>query len=153
MEWSKILLALVIILLYIPMVFMGANVFFPEYTDYYDDYRSCNMEKSEAFQINDTCLEEQNIQREAYQEEQNKYNGNKYIFIVAFGLITLLLAFTITVESSIIVGLFLGAVLTSFFATWIYFNTQSKIGFGILVLIFFWSIYFINTKKKLFIKK
>ena len=32
MNWTKLLYVLIIVLLYVPMVFLGANVFFPKYT-------------------------------------------------------------------------------------------------------------------------
>ncbi|MDP3698231.1 MAG: hypothetical protein Q8R47_01450, partial [Nanoarchaeota archaeon] len=32
MNWTKLLYVLMIVLLYVPMVFLGANVFFPQYT-------------------------------------------------------------------------------------------------------------------------
>ena len=32
MNWTKLLYMLIIVLLYIPMVFLGANVFFPQFT-------------------------------------------------------------------------------------------------------------------------
>ncbi len=159
MIWTKILLSLVVILLYIPLVFMGANVFFPEYTgmdSYYNSYRDCGYTTGEGekalYQQNTTCFEEQQTEQKAYEEAKNKYDGNKYIFIVVLNLFVLLLALFIHFDESVIIGLFLGTTLTSFFSTWTYFTTQSKIGFGVLFIIFFVTIYFITTKKEIFFK-
>jgi len=158
MSWVKIILALVVILLYIPLVFMGANVFFPEYTgseSYYNYYPSCSYAAEDKLSCvqNDTCVKEQNDAQKAFDEGKNDYNANKYIFIVIFNLIVLLLAFFLTMNESVIVGLFLGSTLTSFISTWIYFSTQSKIGFGVLVIIFFFTIFFISKKRNLFLLK
>jgi hypothetical protein len=155
MNWPKIMLTLVVILLYIPLVFMGANVFFPEYSgseSYYNSYKTCNMEAADKLGCvqNDTCMQEQVEEQKAFEESKNKYDGNKYIFIVVLGLIVLLLALFVSFDESVNIGLFLGAVLTSFFSTWTYFETQSKIGFGVLFMIFFVAIYFITKKKDLF---
>ena len=158
MDWIKILLALVVILLYIPLVFMGANVFFPEYTgsdSYYSYYKDCGFTRGEGatavYEQNNTCINEQQAEQKAYEDAKAHYDGNKYIFIVLLGLLVLLLAVFITFDQSIIIGLFLGSTLTSFFSTWIYFQTQSRIGFGILVLIFFLTLYFISKKRNVFL--
>jgi len=159
MNWVKVLLSLVVILLYIPLVFMGANVFFPEYTgseSYYSVYKSCYYETRDPQPLsvqNDTCFEEQQAEQKAYEDAKNKYDGNKYIFIVVLNLVVLLVALLISLDESVIIGLFLGSTLTSFFSTWTYFHTQSKIGFIILFVIFLVSIYFITKKKSVFLFK
>lgn len=160
MDWTKALLALVVILLYIPLVFMGANVFFPEYTgshSYYSGYRNCEVMKGSvavpAYEQNQTCTDEQQAAQNAFEQAKAKYDGNKYIFIVGLGLFVLLLALFISFDESVIIGLFLGSVLTSFFSTWIYFSTQSKIGFAILVVIFFITLFFITKLKNMFFVK
>lgn len=158
MEWIKLLLALVVTLLYIPLVFMGANVFFPEYTgsdSYLAYYKDCGFTRGEGssavYEQNSTCLEEMQAEQEAFEDAKAKYEGNKYIFIVLLNLLVLLLAVFITFDQSVIIGLFLGSTLTSFFSTWTYFTTQSKIGFGILVVIFFLTLYFITKKRNVFL--
>jgi hypothetical protein len=160
MSWVKIMLILVVILLYIPLVFMGANVFFSDYSGSnsdYNAYKSCSYapddKTSSICTQNDTCMTEQMNEQKAFEESKNNYNGNKYIFIVILNLIVLLLALFITFDDNINIGLFLGSTLTSFISTWTYFETQSRIGFGILFAIFFVSIYFITKKKSLFLLK
>ena len=151
------LLSLVVILLYIPLVFMGANVFFPEYTgseSYYYAYKTCSLEGLEsAYVQNDSCIEEQKEEQRTFEEAQAKYNGNKYIFIVVLNLVVLLVALFFSFDESVLIGLFLGSTLTSFFSTWAYFATQSKIGFGILFVIFLLTIYFTTKKKHIFLFK
>ncbi len=158
MEWIKILSALIVTLLYIPLVFMGANVFFPEYTgsdSYYNYYKDCGITRGESSEIiyeqNSTCMEQQQTEQKSFEDAKAKYDGNKYIFIVLLSLVVLLLAMFITFDQSVVIGLFLGSTLTTFFSTWIYFSTQSKIGFAILVLIFFLTLYFISKKRNVFL--
>ncbi|MBI5797911.1 hypothetical protein HZA98_03335 [Candidatus Woesearchaeota archaeon] len=160
MDWTKALLALVVILLYIPLVFMGANVFFPEYTgshSYYSNFKTCDIAKGSAdvpvYQQNQTCAGEQQAAQDAFEQAKAKYDGNKYIFIVGLSLFVLLLALFISFDESVIIGLFLGSVLTSFFSTWIYFSTQSKIGFALLAVIFFITLFFITKLKSMFFVK
>tara|TARA_Y100000310_G_scaffold158738_1_gene158175 strand:+ start:2430 stop:2825 length:396 start_codon:yes stop_codon:yes gene_type:complete len=131
---------------------MGANVFFPDYVDRYDYYDSCYGDEREPT-INQTCIDEQKSLQEVYEEEQRQYNGNKYVFIVLVSLVVLIAAFYISLESSVIVGLFLGSTLTTFFSTWIYFDTQSKLGFAVIAVTFFMTIFFISKKKKVFLMK
>lgn len=157
MRWSKIILSLVVILLYISLVFMGANVFFPKYSgshSYYNEYRSCSYPEGKAdtplYVENETCTKEQRIAQDTFDIDKKGYDGNKYVFIVLLNLAVLLAAFFITAEDSVIIGLFLGATITSFISTWVYFDTQSKIGFGILLVMFFGTLYFIAKKKETF---
>ncbi len=156
MEWIKVLLSLVVILLYIPLVFMGANVFFPEYTgseSYFYAYKDCGITKSEVYEQNETCVNEQQAEQNVYENAKAQYNGNKYIFIVGLNLLVLLIALFVTLDGSVLVGLFLGSTLTSFFSTWTYFDTKSKLGFGILFVIFFLTLYLITKKRNLFLFK
>lgn len=159
MDWVKVLLALVVILLYIPVVFMGANVFFPKFTgsdSYYSSSKDCGYVSDPTaaqpvYLQNQTCYDEQQAAQRAFELEKNAYNGNKYIFMVLLNLVVLLFAFFVTLDESVIIGLFLGSTLTTFFATWTYFATKSKIGFVILVAVFFLTIYFVSKKKALFL--
>lgn len=158
MSWIKVMLSLVVILLYIPLVFMGANVFFSDYTgmdSYYQGYKDCNVlsPESSLYVQNQTCVDEQINEQRTYEESKNSYNGNKYIFIVILNLLVLLFALFISFDESVIIGLFLGSTLTSFFSTWFYFATQSKIGFGVLFVIFLVTIYFVTKKKRVFFFK
>ncbi len=171
MNWTKLIYVLIIVLLYVPMVFLGANVFFPEYTgvnSYYSGpYVDCyvkypypeNLEKLTDQQR--TALEEnQRKCQEEFQKEQQKfeqaklsYEGIKYVFISLFNLVILLLAlFLSKLQDSVTMGLFLGSVASTFGATIRYFDTKSKIGFVILVVTFFAMLYFINRKKENFLE-
>ncbi|HLC22470.1 MAG TPA: hypothetical protein VJJ79_01730 [Candidatus Nanoarchaeia archaeon] len=157
MRWNKIILSLVVILLYISLVFMGANVFFPKYAgshSYYNEYRSCSYPEGKAdapvYIENETCMQEQRAAQDAFEIDKRQYDGNKYVFIVILNLLVLIAAFFITAEDSVIIGLFLGATITSFISTWVYFDTQSKIGFGILFVMFFVTLSFIAKKKETF---
>lgn len=137
---------------------MGANVFFPDYTgseSYYTSYKSCSYpmnEKGEYLQ-NDTCYAEQQAEQKTFEDAKAKYNGNKYVFIVGLSLFVLLIALFVSLDASVVIGLFLGSTLTSFFSTWTYFDTKSKLGFGILFVIFFLTLYLITKKRNLFLVK
>ena len=166
MNWTKLLYVLIIVLLYIPMVFVGANVFFPEYTGqnayYQGPYADCyakypypvqpTQEQSQAISEKQmACQDEFNVAQREFEQEKLAYEARKYIFITIFNLAILLFALFVTLQDSVTMGLFLGAAATTFGATLRYFDTKSKIGFAILVLTFFAIIYFINKKKDTFV--
>ncbi len=107
MNWNKILFVVIIVMLYIPMVFLGANVFFPKYTgsDSYYQYapgKDCSFrypplaettsaEARAARQAEaNSCYEEQQAEQRAFEKEKNAYDGSKYTFIALFNLIVLL---------------------------------------------------------------
>ena len=141
------------------MVFMGANVFFPKFTGsdaYYSSSKDCGYvpdptATQPVYLQNQTCYDEQQAAQRAFELEKNGYDGNKYIFMVLLNLAVLLFAIFVTFDESVVIGLFLGSTLTTFFATWTYFATKSRIGFVILVVIFFLTLHFIRKKKYLFL--
>ena len=170
MNYTKLLYVLIIVLLYGPMVFLGANVFFPQYTgtnSYYHPAGSDCYQKYPYPQNPDTltasqretidqrqreCQEEFNLENEKFQQAKLAYEGKKYVFITLFNLVILMLAlFLPKLQDSVIMGLFLGSIAATFGATIHYFDTQSKIGFGILVITFFAMLFFINRKKESFV--
>ena len=170
MNWTKLLYVLIIVLLYVPMVFVGANVFFPKYTGtnnyYHGPYPDCYQkypypEKADALSqperlaIDENqrkCNEEFQLGQQKWEEEKLAYEGQKYVFIALFNLAVLLLAlFLPKLQDSVSMGLFLGSIATTFGATLFYFDTRSKIGFAILVVTFFAMLYFINRKKDDFV--
>ena len=156
MSWNKLIFALVVILLYIPLVFMGANVFFPEYTGENGYFRSSCYEKPSLNpsdnKVLEECLTKEEAVRKEFEAAKQQYNSWKYFYITLFNLIALILILFLALDSSILTGIFVGAVITSFVSTWIYFEAKSKLGFGTLILIFILTIYFINKKKDLFFK-
>ena len=164
MNWTKLLYVLMIVLLYIPMVFLGANVFFPEYTgtdSYYPYYEKCarpvlldnatDAEREALNEANDKCFEESRAAEKQWREEKNAYEGWKYVYIAIFNLIVLLIALLVTMQDSVVMGLFLASIGSTFGATLRYFDSRSKIGFMVLVVIFFAMVYFINKKKDTFV--
>ena len=159
-----------IVLLYVPMVFLGANVFFPQYTGtnayYHGPYMDCygkypypaNVDKlavSERSVIDENqrkCNEEFQKSQEEFEQAKLSYEGRKYVFISLFNLVVLLLAlFLPKMQDSVTMGLFMGSIAATFGATIRYFDTKSKIGFAILVVTFFAMLYFINRKKEYFL--
>ena len=99
-NFHKIISSLIITILFIPLVFMGANVFFPKF-DSYNEFKPCypprptglTAERSIEFdEENRKCMEESEAKRKVWQEEKNQYDSWKYIFIVAVCLVALLAA-------------------------------------------------------------
>ncbi|MBI2668899.1 hypothetical protein HYX14_03590 [Candidatus Woesearchaeota archaeon] len=170
MNWTKLFYVFIIALIYVPMVFLGSNVFFPKYTGinsyYQGPYDDCyNKYSSPA--TSDTltdvqqqaidvkraqCQEQQQEKQRIWEEEKRAYEGPKYLFIVLFNLAVLLMAlFVPKLQDSVMMGLFLGSTIATFSATMIYFDTNSKLGFGVLVVTFLAILFFINRKKDSFV--
>lgn len=91
-----------------------------------------NSKEITVYVQNQTCIDEQNLAQREFESLKADYDSNKYIFIVLLNLIVLIVVLLVSMENSILIGLFLGSTITSFSSTWIYFSTKSKIGFGIL---------------------
>ena len=169
MNWVKLLYVLIIVVLYIPMVFLGANVFFPKYTganSYYQGYDDCFVKypyPSESPQLSEKqrvlfmesqqkCQKESAVAQRSWDDEKLVYEGMKYVFISLFNLLVLLLAvFLPRLQDTVSMGLFIGSIGTTFGATVRYFDTRSKMGFVILVVTFFLMLFFINHKKNVFV--
>lgn len=168
MNWTKLISVLIIVLLYIPMVFLGANVFFPQYTGTHSDYQpsidcynkfpypakpesGTDEQRNEISEKQRVCQQENQQAQEQWEQEKLQYEGTKYVFITLFNLVVLLGAVFITLKDSVSMGLFLGSIATTFGATIRYFDTRSKLGFIILVVTFVLMVYFINKKKDTFV--
>ncbi len=167
MNWTKLLYVLIIVLIYVPMVFLGANVFFPKYTgtdsyyqpdgfDCYQKYaypeKPTSAESTAISEKQQQCQQEYLAGQRAWEEGKYAYEGWKYTFIALFNLAILLLAlFLPKLQDSVTMGLFLGSIVSTFGATIRYFDTRSKIGFVVLVVTFFAMLYFINRKKETFV--
>jgi hypothetical protein len=166
MNWTKVLYVLMIILIYIPMVFLGANVFFPKFTGqeaYYQGYgpagdcyaqpcpadqKITDAEQAARQAKIDACTQKQQADQKAFDKEKNAYDGDKYTFIAIFNLAVLLIAlFWTSLNDTIMMALFIGAVFATFIATIQYFGTNSKVGFVVLVATFFAALFFINRKR------
>ena len=158
-----------IVLLYVPMVFLGANVFFPEYTvtnSYYHGYTDCYgkypypanpdkltiAERSVIDENQRKCNEDFQKAQEEFEQVILSYEGRKYVFISLFTLGILLLAlFLPKLQDSVTMGLFMGSIAATFGGTVRYFDSRSKMGFAVLVVTFFAMLYFINRKKENFL--
>lgn len=170
MNWTKLLYVLMIVLLYVPMVFLGANVFFPQYTGsnayYPGQYMDCygkypytaspeKVSSAELEVITENqrkCNEEFQKEQQAFEQAKLSYEGRKYVFISLFNLAILLLAlFLPKLQDSVNMGLFMGSIAATFGATIRYFDTKSKIGFIILLVTFLAMLYFINYKRDNFL--
>lgn len=142
--------SLIVLVIYIPLVFMGANVFFPEYSGSDRYYVSdCFSLRGEMMMDGPEkeCVKANEEERRAFENEKRSYEAGKYVFITLVNLLALFVVIFIGLDSSILLGLFSGSIITTFISTMIYFDTRSKLGFSILVLIFIGTIYYINKKK------
>lgn len=156
-RWKKVVFAIAISLLYIPMVFLGINTFFPDLDrdNCYEIYpRSvCGPDgvgpgTLECDKLNQDYYVEQNECREDYEQQRKDYEGNKYIVLMIICLITsLVMLFKLDV--SVIMGLFFGVVITAFSGTIRYIDSKSMIGFFLMVILFIVIIIFVQRSKKL----
>ncbi|HIG95678.1 TPA: hypothetical protein HA249_02190 [Candidatus Woesearchaeota archaeon] len=169
-DWRKVLYAVIVLLLYIPMVYLGTNVFFTKYSWSNSYYRGddCYLKypypaqpapevRPEAktlspqdglYESRQKCTREEEEKRLAFEAEKRQYDGWKYVVLSIINLIAMLVAIFVPLDSSILYGLFSGAVLTTFTSTWIYFESRSKVGFGLLVLVFILCVGFIQKLRK-----
>ena len=151
MDWKKIVFAIAICLIYIPMVFMAVTTFFPKtpVNECYVDYKYPIA--AEGKELNQTQLDEYNRNmREceiSFESERTKYDGWKFIVIMIVNIIATLFML-MKFDKSIIFGLFFGVVITAFSATINYMESRSVIGFALLVFLFGLIIYFVNRLSK-----
>lgn len=149
-DWKKIVFAIAICLLYISIVFMAVNTFFPEMSSMNECYRDFKVISPDGMEPNQTQMDESNNEMRdceiAYEKERAQYDSWKFIVIM---ILNILAAFVmlLNIDKSIIFGLFFGVTITAFSATIRYINSRSVIGFGLLVLLFGIIIYFVNSKK------
>ena len=145
-------------------------MFFPQYTGansyYHGPYQDCyskfpypadseRLSQTQRTAIDDnqrSCQEQYQKELEVWEAGKLQYEGWKYFFVAIFNLVILLLAlFLPKLQDSVTMGLFLGSIGATFGGTIRYFDTQSKIGFIVLVITFFAMLYFINRKKDSFV--
>lgn len=157
--WTKILYTAIVILLYVPLVLIGVRTFLPEYTDYYSYpiYEDCYMKYAYPVDGNITqeqgdeqtqCLQNQQDQQKAYEQEKRHYDAWKYLTVLGFTLITLVSVIFIPLDLPIRIGLFAGAAMTAFVSTIEYFNTESIPAFFVLVVVFILVLYIIQKRSK-----
>jgi hypothetical protein len=169
-NWMKLLYVLVIALLYVPMVFLGANVFFPKFTgteSYFRGTEECypryapseKLAPAEQQRIADeqqekinACLAEQRVLEQQWNEERSVYNGWKYAAITGFNLAILLLIIFIVFSDAVTMGVFFGTVATAFAATVSYWEyARTKVGFLLMLATFFVVLFIVNNRAKQFI--
>jgi hypothetical protein len=170
-NWIKLLYVLVIALLYVPMVFLGANVFFPKYTgseSYYQPVKECyprysipeklpieeqqKLSKEQQVEI-EACLAVQREEQKVWEEGRNVYNGWKYAGITGFNLAILLLIIFIAFTDAVAIGIFFGTVVTAFAATVSYWDyARTKLGFVLMLITFFVVLFIVNKRGKTFIE-
>lgn len=165
-NWVKLLYVLVIALLYVPMVFLGANVFFPKYTgsdsyfrgteECYPRYPVAEVKTVEQQRIADEqqqkineCTARMRQEETAWNEARNVYNGWKYAAITGFNLVILLFVVFITFTEAVSMGIFFGTVATAFAATVSYWEyARTKVGFILMLITFFIVLFIVNKRAR-----
>ncbi len=169
-NWIKLLYVLVIALLYVPMVFLGSNVFFPKFTgtdSYFRGTEECYprypiseklapaeqqaLSEEQQAKTNE-CLARMRVAEDRWNEERNVYNGWKYAAITGFNLLILLLVIFITFTDVVSMGVFFGTVVTAFAATVSYWEyARTKVGFILMLVTFFVVLFIVNKRAKSFL--
>ncbi len=171
-NWIKLLYVLVIALLYVPMVFLGANVFFPKFTgteSYWRGAEECYPQYAPNAQMTaeeqktmtaeqqaktNECLAKQRVAEQAWNEERNVYNGWKYSLITGFNLVILVLAILLPLTDAVLMGVFIGTVVTAFAATVSYWDyARTKLGFVLMLVTFFVVLWIVNKQAKKMLQK
>lgn len=149
MDWKRIVFAIAICLIYIPMVFMAVNTFFPKVS-----YNTCYYPKEIPVAVGTLNQSELDAQYREMQEceqnysvEREKYDGWKFIAIMILSIVAALVML-LKLDKSIVLGLFLGVVITALVATIRYMESRSIPGFILLVILFVLIIFFVNIKRK-----
>ena len=155
MKWKKIVFAIAICLLYIPMVFMAVNTFFPKTSvnECYTPYRSGPVmpEKASETQMNeynakiaeyDAAIMKCN---NSFEIERKHYDSWKFIVIMVLNILVALVML-LNIDKSVIFGLFFGVIITAFTATIRYMESSSIVGFILLVCLFGMVVYFVNSR-------
>jgi len=152
---SKILdlvFILAIVVLYIPMIHLGLNSFFPDPDyDYYDDCRKPRPVASEMSETEkaeyDQCTEEQIQQNRINDEERDRVHKIKFIIAGIIGFLTIMLVYFVEFPNAINYGLFFGGVLNMVFAlNWS--RDKNIVGFIIFIVLFVMTIFFIKKQLK-----
>ena len=166
-SWNKLIYTLIVILLYVPLVFLGVRTFLPEYNEQYSYtmYKDCyalapyegevgkcyNAEEQATMVANrDACLETQQAEQKVYDDEKRKYDTWKYLTVLGVAVLTLVLVMFLVFDVPIKIGLFIGAAATVFIATIQYFETESIPAFIVLLVVFGLVIYLIQKREKFF---
>lgn len=164
-SWIKLIYTLIVIFLYVPLVFLGVRTFLPEYTNYdYPVYKDCYgyapyvetdkcytaEEQTKIVEARDQCVAEQQAEQKAYDDAKRGYDTWKYLSVLGFAVLTLMLVMFLVFDVPIKIGFFIGAAATVFIATIQYFETESIPAFIVLLVVFGLVIYLIQKREKFF---
>lgn len=150
MEKKKIIFSIAICLLFIPMVYLGVNTFYP--IDYGEEscYRKamldCKFNESGCMEQNDKYTIEEQACVQKMQSERRTQESYRYITLVIICIISALITL-LNFEKSINYGIFFGVVITAFTATIRYIDSRSKTGFFLMVLLFIIVVLFIQRQR------
>ena len=167
-SWSKLIYTLIIILLYVPTVFVGVQTFLPEYSDYEQGvpYKDCYLytnlyntqqqecrseeEVHKAVELQQQCVDEQQNEINVYKKAKREYDTWKYLSVLSMAVLTLILVMVLGFDVPIKIGLFVGAAAAVFIATIQYFETKSIPAFIVLLAVFCIIVYVIQKRERFF---
>jgi multidrug transporter EmrE-like cation transporter len=148
MDWRRIVFAIAICLIYIPLVFMAVNTFFPA-TPENQCYLSYKPYPAGA-EPTPAEIDAQNAEMRQcdtdYRATQQMYDGWKFIVIMIVNIVAAFVML-LKMDMSVIYGLFFGVVITAFASTIRYMESRSIPGFCLLVFLFALIIFFVNSRK------
>lgn len=165
-SWAKLVYTVIVIFLYVPLVFLGVRTFLPEYSGHYEYpiYKDCYSyapysEESKCYDAEeqivmvekqDRCLADQQAEQKAYDEAKQEYDTWKYLSVLGFAVLTLIIVMFIGFDVPIKIGFFIGSAAAVFIATMQYFETESIPAFIVLFVVFGLVVYLIQKREKFF---
>ncbi len=163
-DWRSVAFALAVCVLYVPMVYLGVNTFFPElpentcylsvkhvYSPYAPPYAlpECNCTAAEGQAAAQAASETEMRECDAaWQQKRREAEAGRYVGIMVISLVGSI-ALLLKLEKSITSGMFIGVVVTAFIGTVRYIETRTVAGFALLVALFLIVIAYIQRQRKI----
>ncbi len=95
------------------------------------------------------CLARARETEKVWDAEHKVYNGWKYAAITGFNLVILVLAIILPLADAVLMGIFIGTVVTAFGATVSYWDyARTKLGFVLMLVTFFVVLWIVNRQAK-----
>lgn len=139
---KKVSFILAIVILFVAVVQVGLNTFWPN-----PEYPISDCYIKNTSEPDEACLAEDRIAQEKYQDSQDGVNRIKFIIGTLISLFAVLLVLFVKFNESIIYGLFSGAIFNMLF-TLGFARDKNLIGFIALLALFVIVIFFVQRKSK-----
>lgn len=158
-DWRSVAFSLAVCLLYVPMVYLGVNTFFPELPENtcylsvrpaYPPYGKpeCNCTAAEKQAAAQAASDQEILEcNAAWQQQRRDAEAGRYVGIMLISLVGSI-ALLLKLEKSVTTGMFIGVVVTAFIGTVRYIETRTVAGFALLVALFLIVIAYIQRQRK-----